>query len=399
MRKILILLGCLLASLGAQAQDVRLTTSDQARDEASRYEAAFAASGNELENLWARGKKALYGLNLDIGTNISLLAQRVTPGGKQTSFQTVYNPYFSWQVLPHSAYGSGEINVGYTLARYWGPQAVTLQQRAGLAVHVNNYEDNQENFAQLSYTHTLPGAWNWLSATVGQYPIDSFEGGQYLNDQQTGLIHYALSQNASAIYPDSSFGAYLQAKNEQFAVAAGYQDGQNLSGAQIRLNDAFDGKYTAFGSVMWTPHLALGAAQYGILYYHQPSVSKRPGSGHGWSFNGQQNIGEEWAVFARINGSTGGLVEVKNSYVIGGARLDPLHRHSQDAIVVGLAYNRLTGDEDVARSSETVLEAQWVWGVGKLVTVTPDLQLIPQAGMRSSTRPVAVFGVRTTVML
>ncbi len=399
MRKNLILMGCLLAALCAQAQEVELTASDQDRDEASHYEAAFTASGNELENLWARGKKALYGLNLDIGANISLLAQRVTPGGKQTSFQTVYNPYFSWQVLPQSAYGSGEINVGYTLARYWGPQAVTLQQRAGLAVHVNNYEDNQENFAQFSYTHTLPGDLNWLSATVGQYPVDIFDGSKYLDDQQTGLIHYALSQNASAIYPDSSFGAYVQAQKEHVTLAAGYQDGQNLSGAQIRLNDAFDGKYTTFGSVMWTPQLSLGAAQYGILYYHQPSVSKRPGSGHGWSFNGQQNIGDEWAVFARINGSTGGLTGVKNSYVLGAARLDPLHRNPNDAIVVGLAYNRLTSDEGVARSSETVLEAQWVWGVGKLVTVTPDLQLIPQAGMRSGTRPVAVFGVRTTVML
>ena len=399
MRKILIVLGCLLATLGVQAQDVQLTTLELNRDEDARYETAFTAPENKIEDLWARGKKALHALNLDIGANISLLAQRVTPGGKQTSFQTVYNPYLSWQVLPQSAYGSGEINVGYTLARYWGPQAVTLQQRAGLAVPVNNYEDNQENFAQLSYTHTLPGDWNWLSATVGQYPIDSFEGDQYLDDQQTGLIHYALSQNASAIYPDSSLGAYLQAKNEQLAVAAGYQDGQNLSGAQIRLNDAFDGKYTTFGSVIWTPQLPLGTAQFGVLYYYQPSVSKRPGSGHGWSVNGQQNIGEEWAVFARINGSTGGLVEVKNSYVLGGARLDPLHRNPNDAIVLGLVYNRLNNGEDVARSSETVLEAQWVWGIGKLVTVTPDLQLIPQAGMRSSTRPVAVFGVRTTVML
>ena len=399
MRKILTLLGCLLAALGVQAQEAELTASELDRDKESRYEAVLTASENEIENLWARGKKALYALNLDIGANISLLAQRVAPGGKQTSFQAVYNPYLSWHVLPENDYGSGKITLSYTLARYWGAQAVVFQPRAGLVVPVNNYEDNQENFTQFSYTHTLPGSWDWLSATVGQYPIDTFEGSQYLDDQQTGLIHYALSQNASAIYPDSSFGAYLQAKNEQFTVATGYQDGQNLSGAQIRLNDAFDGKYTTFGSVMWTPQLTCGAAQYGILYYYQPSVSTRPGSGHGWSFNGQQNIGEDWAVFTRINGSTGGLTGVKNSYVLGGARLDPLHRNPNDAIVVGLAYNRLTNDEQVARSSETVLEAQWVWGIGKLVTVTPDLQLIPQAGMRSSTRPVAVFGVRTTVML
>lgn len=392
-------MGCLLTALGAQAQEAELTASDQDRDEASRYEATFAASENEVENLWARGKKALYKLNMDIGANVSLLAQRVTPGGKQTAFQTVYNPYLSWQVLPQSDYGSGEIVLSYTLARYWGVQAVVFQPRAGLAVPVNDFEDNQDNFTQFSYTHMLPGDLNWLSVTVGQYSVDIFDGSKYLDDQQTGLIHYALSQDASAAYPDSSLGAYVQAQKEHVTLAVGYQDGQNLSGAQIRLNDAFDGKYTAFGSVMWTPQLALGAAQYGILYYHQPSVSTRPDSGHGWSFNGQQNIGDEWAVFARINGSTGGLTGVKNSYVLGAARLDPLHRHPQDAIVVGLAYNRLTIDEDVARSSETVLEAQWVWGVGKLLTITPDLQLIPQAGMRSGTRPVAVFGVRTTVML
>lgn len=399
MRKILIVLGCLLATLGVQAQDVQLTTLDLNRDEDPHYDTAFTAPENKIEGLWARGKKALHALNLDIGANISLLAQRVTPGGKQTSFQTVYNPYLSWQVLPQSDYGTGEIILSYTLARYWGVQAAVFQPRAGLVVPVNDFEDNQDNFTQFSYTHTLPGAWDFLSATVGQYPVDIFDGSQYVDDQQTGLIHYALSQNASAIYPDSSLGAYLQAKNEQFSVAAGYQDGQNLSGAQIRLNDAFDGKYTTFGSVIWTPQLPLGAAQFGVLYYYQPSVSKRPGSGHGWSFNGQQNIGEEWAIFSRVNGSTGGLTGVKNSYVLGSARLDPLHRNPNDAIVVGLVYNRLTNGEDVARSSETVLEAQWVWGIGKLVTVTPDVQFIPQAGMRSGTRPVTVFGVRTTVML
>lgn len=380
-----------------------LTSSEAGRSEQASLQAAQSPATNSVEKLWATGKNFLSQHNLHLGMDISYLAQRATPAGKQTAWQGVYSPYASWHVWQGSPWGSGEFNISYILARYWGAESTVLQTRTHAAVALNNYEDNQENFAQLSYTHTLPGTWDFLSATVGQYPIDSFDGTQYMDNQQTALIHNSLSQNASAMYPDSSFGAYVQAQTDQLTAALGYQDGSNLTGAQVRLKDAFNGNYTSFGALIWTPHFPLGDGQYGFLYYYQPSVDKRPGSGHGWSINMQQNITSHYSVFARANGSTGGLCEVKQSYALGGALLDPFSRHPQDALILAVAHNRLSrsglDNPDFMRAAETVLEAQWVIGIGKLVTIAPDVQFIPRAGLDRGKHAVIVWGLRTTLML
>ena len=51
------------------------------------------------------------------------------------------------------------------------------------------------------------------------------------------------------------------------------------------------------------------------------------------------------------------------------------------------------------RSGEVVLEAQWVWGIGKFITVTPDVQFYPRAASNPDKEFVTVAGLRTTIML
>ncbi len=381
----------------------RLTSSEQDRSQLAAKQAVFTQHTNPLEDDWAAYKKQLYRLNIDVGLDISLLVQRAAPGGRQTALQTVYYPYITWHLFEHSAWGTGEFNANYTLAHYWAVPSTTLQRRTGTAVALNNYENNQKNVGEFSYTHTLPGVWSFLSATVGQYAIDNFDGSEYVDNQQRALVHNALSQNASAAYPDSSFGAYMQAQTDQFTVAAGYQDATNITGEQVRPQDAFNGQYTTFGMLMWTPQFALGRGQYVFLYYHQPSVEKQPGQANGWSWNAQQNVGNRWALFARVNGSNAGVTAVKNSYVLGVAWKDPLARNPQDVVLVGVAYNRLSRrglyNPAFMRRAETVLETQWVWGLGKLVTLTPDIQFIPRAGLSESRTSIWVSGLRVTLML
>lgn len=212
-------------------------------------------------------------------------------------------------------------------------------------------------------------------------------------------MNYALSQNASSAYPTASLGAYAQAQTKEFTFAAGYQDATNVTGEHIELGDMFSGKYTTFGYAAWTPTFDLGAGQYSLLYYHQPAVEKQPETARGWSFNMQQNIGQEWAVFGRMNTSTGGVTTVKNSYALGAALLNPFKRNSQDAILMGMAYNRLSASAGTPRSSEMALELAWVFGIGKLVTITPDLQFYPRAGANTNKQFTTVVGLRTTVQL
>ncbi len=361
------------------------------------------AEGSTLERGWAAGKKQLNEWGMDIGVDVSYTAQRVAPNGKQTAIQGIYYPYMTWNLFKDRALGSGQLNVNYNLVRYWGAQAATLQGRANLATAFNDYAANQEIFSQFSYTHTLPGDLNWLSITVGQFPLYNFDGTTYIANQQTALMNYALSQNASSAYPSASLGAYVQAQYKKWSLAAGYQDATNVTGSRIKFKDAFDGKYTVFGSLSWTPNFELGAGQYSVLYYYQPSVEEQPENVNGWSFNMQQNLGEKWAMFGRANGSTGGAMGIKNSYALGLAWLNPLHRNSQDAIIAGVAYNRLSeegmGYPAYLRSSEMAVELQWIWGIGQLVTITPDLQLYPNAGLDKNQGLTTVVGLRTTIQL
>lgn len=397
---------CMLGTLSnawAQESTDNLSQAKHKQRLASRRQVEnhpFSGFGQEYINF---KNKLSDELGLQWGVDVSYLIQRGAPGGKQTSVQGIYYPYANWTLFKDRAAGSGEVNFSYNLSHYWGFSGSALQDRLNVASAQNDYTSNQNIFFELSYTHTLPGEWDWLSFTAGQFPLSNFDGTAYLDNQQTALMNFALSQNATAAYPTASVGAYAQAQTDLFTAAAGYQDATNVSGQTARLSSAFDGKYTAFASLSWTPSFKIGAGQYSFLYYYQPSVSAQPENVNGWSFNAQQNIGEKWAVFGRANGSTGGVTGIKNSYAAGAALLNPFGRNPQDAVIMGVAYNRLSakGLDDPAemRSGETALELAWVIGIGKFVTVTPDLQFYPRAALNPGQGVTTVAGLRTTVML
>lgn len=394
----------LLLALPLQAQEeIMLASAKHEQRVLHRRAAVEETTKCALENAWAEGKKALRKIGLDVGMDTSYLPQRVSPSGKQTSVQGVYYPYLTWNLFQDRALGSGQLNVNYTLVRYWGTQAAVLQSRVHQAVAFNDYSANQEFFSQFSYTHTLPGKMNWLSFTVGQFPIYNFDGTNYLDNQQTALMNFALSQNATSAYPSSSLGAYAQAQTKNWTFAAGYQDATNVSGKQIEFDTAFDGKYTAFASASWTPQFKIGAGQYSVLYYYQPSVKAQPADVNGWSVNLQQNLGDKWVLFGRANGSNHNVTGVKTSYALGGGLLNPFERNTNDALLLGVAYNRLSGpgqgDPAFMRTAETAVELAWVWGIGKLITLTPDVQFYPRAGLAQEKQFTTVVGIRTTVML
>ncbi|MBO7191095.1 MAG: carbohydrate porin [Elusimicrobiaceae bacterium] len=366
-----------------------------------RRKTAQGPALDPMEKLVRAGKGELQKLGLEVGADISYLAQRAAPSGKQTAIQGVYYPYLTWNLFKDRALGSGQLNVNYTLVHYWGTQAATLQNRVDTALAFNDYPANQKIFSQFSYTHTLPGSWDWMSITLGQFPLYNFDGTQYIANQQTALMNYALSQNATSAYPSASLGAYAQAQLGKWTLSAGYQDATNISGQDIRIKDAFDGKYTVFGSIAWNPNFALGQGQYSVLYYYQPSVPNQPEDVNGWSFNMQQNMGDKWAMFGRANGSDKGVTGAKYSYALGMAMLNPLHRNAADAIIAGIAYNELSKQAyaGATRDQEMALELQWIWGIGNWITITPDVQFYPKAGLANHTREVTVVGLRTTIML
>lgn len=341
---------------------------------------------------------------LSYGLDVSYTVQRASPSGKQTSVQGYYYPYITWDLFKDSGVGSGQINANYNLVRYWGASGLTLQNRLGVVSAQNDYTSAEEIFSQLSYTHTLPGTLDWLSFTFGQFPLYNFDGSNYLANQQTALFNMSMSQNASSTYASAGVGGYVQAAPGALTLAAGWQDATNISGQTLRLNTAFDGRYTWFASATYAPEVeGLGAGQYSLLYYYQPSVKEQPGSSRGWSVNVSQNLGQDWVFSARVNGSDGHIAAVKNSVVLAATLVNPLGRNENDAITVGAAYNRTDrkalGYPAYFRSYENAVEVQWVWGIGKLVTVTPDVQFYPKAATGKGHKFVTVAGLRTAIML
>lgn len=352
----------------------------------------FLSSYSELKN------RAENKLGLQFGFDVSFTAQRAAPNGKSTSIQAVYYPYASWDLFKSEHWGSGQINFNYSLTRYWGTEAQNLNDRVDVVSGINDTMVREDSFSQATYTHTMPGKLSWLSLTLGQYPLYNFDGTTYDSNAQTALINYALSQNASASYPTASLGAYLQAAlNEKITLSAGYQDATNISGSQIRFKDAFSGEYTAFASLSYADN----SAQYSAMAYYQPSVELQEGYSWGWSLNAERDLGKKWNVFGRANGSTNNIMPIKQSYVLGLSFLNPLERNPLDVITLGAAYNLLSEEALAApyvRSAETVLEAQWVWGITKYFTLTPDIQLYPRAGLNSEQEWVSVASLRTTFM-
>ena len=341
---------------------------------------------------------------IQYGLDISYLMQRGAPNGKQTAIQGYYYPYITWDMFKDTAIGSGQLNANYNLIRYWGSNGSTLANRLGVVAAPNDYTENEEIFSQLSYTHTLPGVMDWLSVTVGQFPIYNFDGANYLDNQQTALLNFAMSQNASSTYPSASFGGYVQAEFEELTLAAGWQDAQNISGQNIKLNDAFNGRYTWFGSATYTPTIhGLGAGQYSFLYYYQPAVREQDEISRGWSVNMSQNLGEKWVLSARANGSDGHIAPINKSFVLAASLLNPLERNANDAITLGVAYNRTDrqalGYPSEFKNNEMAVELQWVWGIGKLMTITPDIQFYPKSAAGNGNSFTTVASLRTTIML
>lgn len=359
---------------------------------------SFSEYGDFLSFYSEAKKMAEDKLGLQFGIDVSFMAQRAAPNGKNTAIQAIYYPYATWNLFKSERWGSGQIDFNYTLTRYWGGEAAALNNRVNVVAGINDGLSDGDTFSQATYTHTMPGKLSWLSLTVGQYPLYNFDGTTYDSNPQTALINYALAQNASASYPAASLGAYLQAAlNEKIILSAGYQDATNISGSQIRFKDAFPGEYTAFASLSYADN----SAQYSAMAYYQPSVEDQEGYSWGWSLNAERDLGKKWNIFGRANGSSDNITSIKQSYVLGLSFLNPLERNPLDVITIAAAYNRLSEDAlllPYVRSAETVIEAQWVWGISKYFTLTPDIQLYPRAGLSSEQEWVSVASLRTTFM-
>lgn len=339
--------------------------------------------------------------NLDYSVDVSYMPQYGAPNGKKTSFQTLIYPSVTWTAF-NDEDGALTLNAAYNIARYGGRTAEAIGNRIGTVTDINDYNSQSNSFDELYLSYQLPGKYNWATIALGQFPLYNFDGSQYDSNQQENFINYALSQNASSTYPTASLGGYVQiAPNSEWTLAFGAQDATNVDGDGLVFTHLKDDHYTTFASISYTPTIKnWGAGQYSALVYNMPYTFKQTETTNGWSLNLSQDIGEKWSVFARVNGVSGSVSEINQSWVLGMVYNNPLDRNPLDQIGFAGAYNKIDEaavGEEISHDSEKVLEAYWAWGVSKWMTITPDIQFYFDPALNPKSDHATVVSLRGTI--
>lgn len=337
----------------------------------------------------------------DYNFDVSVLGQRSSPNGEHNAVQTYLYPSFMWTTF-NNEYGAGALNFAYTVIRYGNHNANDLAANSGFVTPLNDYPDKENEFSELYYTYQLGGKWNWLTLGLGQFPLYNFDGTAYNANQQVNFLNDALAQNASASYTQAGLGIYAQiSPNSEWSFAFGGQDGTNIDAPSIRFNYLDEEHYTTFGYVAYTPTLkGIGDSEISVLVYNQPGVHEQPETTNGWSLNLSQNIGEKVSLFARLNEVSGSVESIRQSWVFGGVYKNPLNRNPLDQIGLAYAYNKLDEKavgEPLKHKAEQIVEAYWAWGIGDMLTLTPDVQLYINPALNQKSDYGFVTSLRATV--
>ena len=397
MRKTVLIIAGAAMFLSGEAEAARSAVKRAATAQ-ERQNFTFSELGKEYADL----KKMLnneYGFSYAI--DVSYMSQRGAPSGRKTSAQTIIYPSFSWTTFDN-AYGTGVLNFAYNVVKYGGISGNRLGSNIGVVTGINDYGSSSNEFPELYYSYTLPHGAKWLTVAIGQFPLYNFDGTDYDANQQVNFINYALSQNASSTYATAGLGAFAQATiNQDWSFALGAQDASNISATSVKFNTLSDKHFTTFAYGAYTPTIAkLGQSEVSILLYNQPWVKGQRETTNGWSLNLSQNIGEKLSLFGRINGVSGNVVTINQSWVLGGVYNNPLNRNPLDQIGLAFAYNRIDRKavgRKIEHKAEKVIEAYWAWGISKWATITPDVQFYVDPAQNVKSDYGTVMSLRATI--
>jgi len=355
-----------------------------------------------LYDLYLEWKERLQNrYNLEYSVQLSLLPQWGVPKGGPPAIDFIWTPSLVWKPFAETAFGSGTVTFYAQQNQNWsGANIPKMQSRLGLLIPPSDWFDNATDYAQLTYTHTFPGDWRWLSATVGQYPFSLYDGNQYAGDAQVNFVNYALAQNATQTYPSAGVGAYLEAAAaaHDLVFAGGFQDATDLAGSTITAHGFARGTFAYFLAARWTPKILAGGS-YGLIWYTQPALPQDElPSSRGLSFSAVQNLNAKWGLFLRANTATGLATPIANSLSWGVVRNDPLHHDPLDQFGLGVARSQTNpGAVGVpARNAEWLAEAYYSYTVFKALRIAPDIQLYFAPALAPASGPAAVFTLRAT---
>lgn len=354
-------------------------------------------------NQWLAFKKGISEqYNLDFGIDYSFYPQWGTKG--TPVYANVYYPFASWKPFKDTQFGSGEINVVTSHQAYFSTQNTSSQAaRLGLITFPNDWTRDNFAWSTLAYTHTFPGLVSWLSLTIGQYNLFSFDPNEYAANAQTSFISYSFAQTATQTFPNAGLGAYARVKdpNGQFNFAVGGQGGTDLNGGTLTSVGIEQGRMVKWGNAQWTPKFpSLGDGIYSLLIYEQPFVPNISSRSTGVSLSISQDLTDRYGAFLRINNATGPDIPIRTSYAAGAIWNNPIGRNRSDQVGLAVGWNK-TNHESVGtvgvRDGEWVSEIFYKATIFKGMHITPDIQVFWDPALAPHAGPEAVFTVRTTV--
>lgn len=374
---------------------------DFQRASKKRHELSLSEELDAVHVRYAKAKKEVEdSTGITFSMEASFMSQWGVPNGGYGAVQAMFTPAVNWNAFNSDAIGTGSFQFHFMSATYLsGASGTSLGDALNLVSPINNQPTANNQFAQLTYTHSFPG--DWLSITIGQYAFSNFDGNAYANDPQVNFIGYSMTQNGSQNYSQAGLGAYAQFNpTPDFTFAAGFQDSNDFSGSYIQFSTAGQGQYGWFGYGAWTPTVGKwGQGSYSLLYYNQPGVTLQPRASEGLSFSASQPIGDKWGLFLRANTAWHSSFQIQSSIAGGFIYNDPLQRSSHDQIGFAVAWNAVNQalySGTYVRPSETMMELYWAWSVYKTVLVTPNVQLYLQPALTPSSEVAAVFTIRVT---
>ncbi len=339
---------------------------------------------------------------LDFGIDYSFYPQWGTKGAPV--YANVYYPYVTWKPFKDTQFGSGEINIVTSHQAYFSTQNTSSQaSRLGLITFPNDWTRDNFAWSTLAYTHTFPGLVSWLSLTVGQYNLFSFDPNEFAANAQTSFISYSFAQTATQTFPNAGLGAYGRVKTPdgQFNFAVGAQGGTDLNGGTLTSAGIEQGRMVKWGNAQWTPKVpGLGDGIYSVLLYEQPFVPNVSSRSTGVSLSISQDLTDRYGAFLRVNNATGPDIPIRTSYAGGAIWNNPIGRNRADQLGVAAGWNK-TNHQSVGtvgvRDGEWVSEIFYKATIFKGMHVTPDIQVFWNPALAPHAGPEAVFTVRTTV--
>jgi len=303
----------------------------------------------------------------------------------------------TWTPFTNTAIGSGAFNFAFQQNQFWTPANTNSQQGSmGLITAPNDWGANGYQYAQITWTQTLPG--KWLAVSAGQYSFGQYDGNQYAGNAQANFINYALAQNATQTYANAGMGAYAQiTPDSQLQFAGGLQGATNITGETVTTSGYRNNQIAYFLNAQWTPTFLAGGT-YSMLYYHQPSVPEQPSASQGVSFSAVQNLNPTYGLFLRVNNASGAAIPIETSVAFGGIVNNPFGRNRLDQAGIGVAWDQ-TNQAAVgpARGAEWVSELYYNYTVFKALQLTPDFQVYFNPALAPNTSVAAVFSVRATI--